>query len=224
MAGCAPTRRSPTSRTTVDLAVVAVPAGGDRRGRGRRRPRASRRWSWSPPGSPRPGRTGAPAAAAARRRRPARTACAWSGPNALGRGQHRPDGPAQRHARARTCPAAGRVGFFSQSGALGHRAARRGAPSAASACRRSSRPATAPTSPATTCCSTGRTTRPPTWSCSTWRRSATRASSPGSRGGSPGQADRRGEERAAPAGAGAQRPPRGRSTTPACRRCSRSPA
>ena len=50
---------------------------------------------------------------------------------------------------------------------------------AASACPASSRPATAPTSPATTCCSTGRTTRAPTSCCSTWRRSATRASSPG---------------------------------------------
>ncbi len=41
------------------------------------------------------------------------------GPNALGRGQHRRGGPAERDARARTCPARGRVGFFSQSGALG---------------------------------------------------------------------------------------------------------
>ncbi len=52
------------------------------------------------------------------------------------------------------------------------------------ACRRSSRPATAPTSRATTCSSTGRTIPRPTWSCSTWRRSATPASSPASSTGS----------------------------------------
>ena len=57
-AGCAPTRRSPTSRTTVDLAVVAVPAAGigevmgsclakGVHGAGRA----------SAPGSPTPGRT-----------------------------------------------------------------------------------------------------------------------------------------------------------------------
>ena len=52
------------------------------------------------------------------------------------------------------------------------------------ASRRSSAPATAPTSPATTCCSTGRRTTPPRSCCSTSSRSATRASSPGSPAGS----------------------------------------
>jgi GNAT superfamily N-acetyltransferase/predicted CoA-binding protein len=47
-------------------------------------------------------------------------------------------------------------------------------------CPRSSRSATGPTSRATTCCSSGATTRPPTWCCSTWRPSATRVSSPAS--------------------------------------------
>ena len=69
------------------------------------------------------------------------------------------------------------------------RCARRGDPGerrrgAASDCRRSSRPATAPTCPATTCCSTGRRTTRPRSCCSTWSRSVTRASSPGSRAGS----------------------------------------
>jgi len=45
---------------------------------------------------------------------------------------------------------------------------------------RSSPQATAPTSPATTSCSTGRRTTPPRSCCSTWSRSATRASSHGS--------------------------------------------
>ncbi len=51
---------------------------------------------------------------------------------------------------------------------------------AASASPPSPRWATAPPSPATTSCSTGRRTRPPGWCCSTWSPSAIRASSPGS--------------------------------------------
>ena len=54
-----------------------------------------------------------------------------------------------------------------------------GRTTAASGSRRSSAPATAPTSPATTCCSTGRRTTPPRSCCSTSSRSATRASSAG---------------------------------------------
>ena len=54
----------------------------------------------------------------------------------------------------------------------------------ASASRRSSPPETAPTSRATTCCSSGRTTTRPTSCCSTWRAWATRASSPASRAAS----------------------------------------
>ncbi len=57
--------------------------------------------------------------------------------------------------------------------------------SAVSACPRSCPRATGPTCRATTCCSTGRTTRPPRWCCSTWSRSGTRASSPGWRAGRP---------------------------------------
>ena len=68
----------------------------------------------------------------------------------------------------------------------GHRPARRRRRSGGWACRPSSRPATAPTCRATTCCSTGRPTRPPRSCCCTWRRSATRASSPGWPAGSPG--------------------------------------
>ena len=70
----------------------------------------------------------------------------------------------------------GNVGFSSQSGALGlallEEAIQRG-----SASPRSSRSGTRPTSPRTTCSSTGRTTRTPRSCCSTSSRSATRASS-----------------------------------------------
>ena len=55
-----------------------------------------------------------------------------------------------------------------------------------SGCPRSSAPATTPTSPPTTSCSTGRTTRPPASACSRWTRSATHGSSPGSPAGWPG--------------------------------------
>ena len=61
---------------------------------------------------------------------------------------------------------------------------REGRPDAGSGSPRSSVPATVPTSPATTCCSTGRRTTTPRSCCSTSSRSATRASSAGSRGGS----------------------------------------
>jgi len=74
-------------------------------------------------------------------------------------------------------PLAGRVSFFSQSGTLGV-ALLTAAASVGWACRHSSPPATARTCRATTCCSTGRPIPPRTSSCSTWSRSATRASSP----------------------------------------------
>ena len=71
----------------------------------------------------------------------------------------------------------GRIGFSSQSGRLGlallERAEARG-----SACRRSSRSATRPTSRPTTCSSGGRTTPAPISYCCTSSRSATPASSP----------------------------------------------
>ena len=83
-------------------------------------------------------------------------------------------------------PPAGRIGFFCQSGALGVAiladAANRGL-----GCRRSSRPATGPTCPATTCCSSGTATTGPRWCCCTWSRSATPASSPGWPGCWPGR-------------------------------------
>ena len=106
------------------------------------------------------------------------------GPNALGVANTRPAGPAQRHAGADD--ARGRPGRLLQPvrGARASPSSRRRR-SAGWACRRSSRPATAPTCRATTCCSTGRPTPPPTSSCSTSRRSATRASSPGWPAGSP---------------------------------------
>ena len=99
-------------------------------------------------------------------------------PELPGDRQHRSGGTAERHARA--AAAGGRPGRASSASP-----ARSGWPcwprrtAAGWACPASCRRATAPTSPATTCCSTGRTTRAPTRCCSTWRRSATRASSPG---------------------------------------------
>ena len=105
------------------------------------------------------------------------------GPNALGRGQHRSGRPAQRHARARAArPRPHRLLLPVRR--AGHRDPRRRRHPRARACRRSSPPATARTSPATTCCSTGRPTRRPMSCCCTWSRSATRASSPGSHAGS----------------------------------------
>ena len=93
---------------------------------------------------------------------------------------------AQRLARAAAAPA-GPGGLLLPVRRARHPESSPPRPSAASGCRRSSRPATAPTSRATTSCSTGTPTPTPTSSCSTSRPSATRASSPGSRGGSPGR-------------------------------------
>ena len=100
------------------------------------------------------------------------------------RHQHRPRRSRSTPRCAAVMPPRGRAGFFCQSGALGVGDPGEGATTAASACRPSSAPATAPTSPATTCCSTGRRTTRPRSCCSTWSRSATRASSPGSPAGS----------------------------------------
>ena len=76
-------------------------------------------------------------------------------------------------------PAAGRVGLLQPVRRARASPCSRRPPSAGWACRRSSRPATAPTCRATTCCSTGRPIPPRTSCCCTWSRSATRASSPG---------------------------------------------
>ena len=186
-AGCAPTRRSPTSPTTSTSPSSPCRPRASTRSWTPAWPRACRRWSWSAPGSPRPAPAGAAAQRAPGRRRPARTACGWSGPNALGVANTDPRGPPQRHAWRPMLPGRGRVGFFCAVRRAGHRDPGRGAAAAGWGCRRSCRRATGPTSPATTCCSTGRPTRPPTSSCCTWRRSATRASSPGWRGGWPGR-------------------------------------
>ena len=125
----------------------------------------------------------------------ARGAGAWSrcarshgmrlvGPELPRHRQHRPGGAPQRH------PGAGAGAARPGRGVLpvGRVRASRSWRSRRARPRRppSSRPATGPTSPATTCCSTGATTRAPTWCCSTWRHSATRTSSPASRGSWPG--------------------------------------
>ena len=168
----------------VDLAVVAVPAAGDERGHGL---------------LPGQGRQGAASCSArgfadagpdgvSAQRRLVEEARAHGmrvvGPNALGRREHGSGGPAQRHAGADD--ARGRPGRASSaSPARSASPCSRRPPSAGWACRRSSRPATAPTCRATTCCSTGRPTPPRTSCCSTSSRSATRASSPGWPAGSP---------------------------------------
>ena len=118
------------------------------------------------------GGRGASCATGARRRH------AHDRPQLHGRHQHRPATCAQRHLRAgaRRAPAA--VGFVSQSGALGVAILNVARASSASGSPSSSRWATRPTSPATICSSTGRTTRRPASSACTSSRSATRAASP----------------------------------------------
>ena len=138
---------------------------------------AERRRTGRPRGGGRPGGGGARRARRCRRRRrsTASSSCRaaselqgqhWSrrctgtgmrlvGPNALGLINTDPE-VRLNASLVPAMPARGRVGFFCQSGALGQldpRAVRR---SGASASRPSCRPATAPTSPATTSCSTGR--------------------------------------------------------------------
>ena len=99
------------------------------------------------------------------------------GPNALGVANTSPE-VTLNATLAPDLPVPGRVGFFCQSGALGI-AILAGSGTGGWGCPPSFRPATEPTCPATTCCSTGRPTPLPTWCCSTWRASATRANSPG---------------------------------------------
>ena len=183
-AGCGPTASVTDIPDEVDLAVVAVPAAGHRRGHGLL------------PGEGRVRRcvvlsagfadAGADGTVAQRRLVTEARAHGMRviGPNALGVAN---TDPAVRLNATLAPELPGAAG--SGSSASPAPSASRSWPrprSAGSACPPSSRPATGPTSPATTCCSTGRPTRPPTWSCSTWRPSATRASSPGWPGGWPG--------------------------------------
>ena len=110
-------------------------------------------------------------------------------PQRLRHHQHRAPASGSTPPSPPRCPAAGRIGLFTQSGAIGiallsglHR---RGAGDGVAGVSPSSPRATAPTSPATTSSSTGTTTRTPTSSSCTWSPSATRASSPGSPGAPP---------------------------------------
>ena len=162
----------------------------DRRGAGRgragRRPRLRRQ------GRARPGRhlvglrrdrRGGPAAAAPAGRAVPVLRPAPDRAQLPRRHQHRPRQSAQRLAVvADAARAAGPAS--SASPARSARRSSRRSTTAAWASRRSSAPATAPTSRATTCCSTGRRTTAPRSCCSTSSRSATRASSPGSPAGS----------------------------------------
>ena len=161
-----------------------------------------------------------------------RTACcasgAWStaarahgmrvvGPNALGVANTDPDGAAQRHARPATCPAAGRVGFFCQSGALGIAIL-------AAAARARARPVhlrlgrqprrRVRQRPAAVLADRPGHRRGPALPGDVRQPAQVRPARPAARAH---QADRRGEERAAHA-VRSRRSPRsaGRSTTPAC--------
>ena len=140
------------------------PGGRHGRIRGRRRTRPRR---GSGPGAPGPGQRHA-----------------GDRPGVPGHRQHAPRRSAERLHGAH--PAAPRRPGPVQP-VRGHRRLplRRVQPPPARACPPSSPPETAPTYPATTSCSTGRTTpTPPPWA-STWNRSATRASSPAWPGGCP---------------------------------------
>ena len=140
----------------VDLARGRRAGRGGRRGRGGlRRAPACAASSWCPAGSPRPAPAERGAAAAAALVDAARAhGMRVVGPNCLGIVN---TDPAVRlnATLAPVLPRPGRVGFFSQSGALGiallAEADRRGL----GPVHASSRPATGPTCPATTCCSTG---------------------------------------------------------------------
>ena len=212
----------------VDLAVVAVPAASvaevvelvpreGRHGAGRGHRRVRRAW--------RRGRASR-RRAAARRGGPRATACGWSARTASAWST-----PTRRcgstPSLAPVLPLHGPGRVLLPVRRARRRDPRRGAPAAASACRRSSRPATAPTSPATTCCSSGRPTGAPTWCCCTWRSFGNpRKFARLARRLGRHQADRRGEERdgtRAPV-AGLPPTPAGRRRRTACGRCSSSPA
>ena len=166
----------------VDVAIVAVPAEAVQR----RRARLRRQGRARPDRDLlrlRRDRRGGPAAAAAPGRAVPLLRPAADRPQLPRRHQHRPRGLAQRVAVVGDAAARpGRLLLPVRRARLGD--PREGPATEVSACPRSSAPATAPTSPATTCCSTGRRTTPPRSCCSTSSRSATRASSPGSPAGS----------------------------------------
>lgn len=143
----------------VDLAVVAVPAESVLDVVKECAEKGCTGSSSCPPGSARP----APTAAPARTNwpaSPAPTACASSAPTAWA--SPTPTAPS---GSTPPSPPPSRAGAGSASSASPARSAppcSSGSPSAAWASPRSSRRATAPTSRATTSCSTGRRTRPPT--------------------------------------------------------------
>ena len=167
----------------VELAVVAVPAGeavdvvralsrlGVRGGR-----------AALAPGSPSTVPTGWTGSARCCGRRTA-AGMRVVGPARTGSSRRGDGGCAQRLAGARAARAAAGSGCSASPRRSRVAAAGGGAAPRARARRSSSPPGTGPTCPATTSCSSGPTTTAPTWSGCTWSRSATRASSPGSRGG-----------------------------------------
>ena len=150
---CAPTPRCSTSPTTVDLAVVITPVAalaevvaqcGAKQACGL--------VVVTETGDPQVDRDLAAQARAVRD----------AGGRAHLAGRHLHRARAQRLPVAD--PAARRAGrLLLAVGTAGRGAAGAGASGAGSGSRRSSRPATRPTSAATPCCSTGRRTRPPTW-------------------------------------------------------------
>ena len=176
-------RRRASARTTVDLAVIAVPAR--RRwstSRASARPRASAALVVISAGFAEIGAEGARAPGRAGRDLP-RGRDAAGRPELPRRPQHRAGVRLNATLRARARRRRARRLRLAERRARARDDRPRRA-TAASGSRRSSRSATRPTSPATTCSSTGSRTPAPTSSCSTSSRSATRAASRGSRGGS----------------------------------------
>ena len=107
-------------------------------------------------------------------------------PELPGPGQHRSVGADERDPGAGD-PAGGPDRVLLPVRCVGCRDPGRRREPRARLCRRSSRPATGPTCPATTCCSSGTATTGPRWCCCTWSRSAIPGSSPGWPGCWPGR-------------------------------------
>ena len=189
----------PRATSVAGVDRLSAVARGPRPGRPRRRLRPGHRasttccWTQPRPGSA-PRSSSRPASASWARRGHALqrelTATARAhgirlvGPNCLGLLCNDPRGPAQRHLPRRV-PPTGRARGGQPVRWCRHRPAWTSPASSGWACTRSSRSATRPTSPATTCWPPGTTTprSPPPRSTSS--PSATPPSSPGSRAGSP---------------------------------------
>ena len=167
----------------VDLAVVAVPAESVADVARACGARGVRGLVVISAGFAEAGERGARASARARWTICRATRDAADRPELHGDRQHRSGREAERHVRSAVSAARrDRVPLAERRARPGGDGLRAGA--RASGSRRSSRWATRPTSPATTCSRTGRRTPTPTWCCCTSSRSAILAGSPASPAGS----------------------------------------